>query len=45
MYREFNDLSGNGTLNKSEQCKRLNIFMDQVEKASEEGLVMKFGGL
>jgi hypothetical protein len=45
MYREFNDLTGNGTMNESEQIERLQVLHSQVEKASKEGLMLILGDM
>ena len=45
MYREFNDLTGNGTMSESEQIERLQVLHTQVEKASKEGLLLILGDM
>ena len=45
MYREFNDLTGNGTMSESEQIERLQVLHSQVEKASKEGLLLILGDM
>ena len=45
MYREFNDLNGNGTMNENEQIERLQVLHSQVEKASKEGLMLILGDM
>ena len=45
MYIEFNDQTGNGSMNESEEIERLKIFHSQVEKATKEGLMLIMGDM
>ena len=42
IYREFNDLTGNGKMNESDEIERLQVLHSQIKKASQEGLVKVF---
>ena len=45
VYREFNDLTGNGTMNIEQQLEKLEILHNQIEKASKEGLILVLGDM
>ena len=40
IYREFNDLTGNGKMSESDEIERLQVLHSQIKKASQEGLVL-----
>ena len=45
IYREFNDLTGNGTMLIEQQIEKLELLHLQIEKASKEGLVLIIGDM
>ena len=45
MYREFNDLTNNGPLSIEQQIKKLKILHLQIEKATQEGMILVIGDL
>ena len=45
MYREFNDLTGNGSMKESEEIERIQILHSQIEKARKEGLILIMGDM
>ena len=45
VYREFSNMVNSGQMSDSEQRERWNVFMEQVKKASKEGLVLGIGDM
>ena len=45
IYREFNDLTGNGKMGENEETERLQVLHSQVEKASKEGTLLMLGDM
>ncbi|MCP3931383.1 MAG: endonuclease/exonuclease/phosphatase family protein, partial [Bacteroidetes bacterium] len=45
MYREFNDMTGNGSMGENEEIERIQMLHSQIEKASKEGLILIMGDM
>ena len=45
IYREFNDLTGNGKMSESDEIERLQVLHSKIKKASQEGLVLIMGDM
>ena len=45
IYREFNDLTGEGTMSTVQQIEKLEVLHTQIEKASKEGLILIIGDM